>query len=105
MANQRFYADPKTKRTETNGAISFGPGGPFDCLGNFAKIQNCPIHGADAIRLTVYATNYADTYFSVPACCTYKKKYISGYIGMDGETNAPVFRPYERHMPLFKGQK
>jgi hypothetical protein len=50
---QRFRA---TERFEfTNGAIGWRPGGPFDCLGPYAKVQNCPIDGT-GFRRTCYAT-------------------------------------------------
>jgi len=66
----------------------------FDCLGPFAKVQNCPIAGT-GIRLTCYATNYADTYFSVPAETRYKGKRIIGYFSMDG--GAVEFRVMDSH--------
>jgi hypothetical protein len=31
----------------TNDAIGWRPGGPFDCLGPYAKVTNCPIHGTE----------------------------------------------------------
>lgn len=75
---QRFYANPGTRFEHVNGAVSYGPGGPFDCLGNYAKVVNCPIEGTD-LRRTCYATGYADTYFSVPACTRYKGKHVRGF--------------------------
>ena len=87
----RFIA--REKFQFTNGAIGWRPGGPFDCLGPYAKVQNCPIHGTDE-RRTCYATGYADTWFSVPAYTKYKGRYIGGYLTMgDG---ACIFRPYDR---------
>lgn len=77
---QKFAA--REKFEFTNGAIGWRPGGPFDCLGPYAKVQNCPIQGTE-IRRTAYATGYADTYFSIPACTRYRGKYISGYLTMD----------------------
>jgi hypothetical protein len=61
-----------------NGAIGYGPGGPFDCIGPYARVTNCPIAGT-ALRLTCYATAPADTYFSVPACTRYRGRYVRGY--------------------------
>lgn len=61
-----------------NGAIGWRPGGPFDCVGPYAKVQNCPIDGTN-LRLTCYATGYADTYFSIPACTRYMGRYIGGF--------------------------
>lgn len=76
--SQRFYASPDNRLIWPNGAIGYRPGGPFDCLGPYAKVQNCPIDGSD-LRLTCYATGYADTMFSVPACTRHRGRYIKGY--------------------------
>lgn len=82
-----------------NGAIGWRPGGSFDCLGPYAKVQNCPIHGTN-IRLTCYATGYADTFFSVPACTRYRGKYIKGYFSLDGEGGCE-FRVMNIHKHYF----
>jgi hypothetical protein len=74
----------------TNDAIGWRPGGPFDCLGPYAKVTNCPIHGTE-LRRTCYATGYADTYFSVPAVCKIRGRRIKGFFTMDD--GACVFRP------------
>ena len=84
MSEQKFFASPATKFTYPNGAIAFGPGGPFDCLGHFAKVKNCPI-GKTNLRLTCYATNYADTFFSVPAVTRYHGKRVTGYFSVEDE--------------------
>lgn len=81
-----------------NGAIGWGPGGSFDCLGPFAKVQNCPIAGTD-IRLTCYASGYAGTMFSVPACTRYKGKHIGGYFTVDD--GAIQFRPTDSYKAQF----
>lgn len=78
---QRFMA---TKPFEfENGAIGWAPGGPMDCLGPYAKVQNCPLYidsRTDAgLRRTAYATGHADTYFSVPAVTRYKGRRIVGF--------------------------
>ena len=75
---QRFYASPGHTFTWPNGAVGYRSGSPFDCLGPYAKVQNCPIAGTE-LRLTCYATAHADTYFSVPARTQYKGKYVRGY--------------------------
>src|SRR5512144_2755816 len=62
----------------TNGAIGWRPGGPMDCLGPYAKVENCPIRGT-TLRRTAYATGYADTFFSVPAETRYHGKRIVGF--------------------------
>mgnify|MGYP000417320991 FL=1 len=94
---QKFYAAPSTRTEEANGAISYAPGGMMDCLGHFAKISNCPIAGTD-LRLTCYATNYADTYFSIPAVTRYKGKRIVGYF--TGTDTGPEFRVLDSHKHL-----
>lgn len=79
-----------------NGAVGWRPGGPFDCLGPYAKVQNCPVKGTD-LRLTCYATGYADTFFSVPACTRRKGKYVSGFFTM-GDDDSIQFVPHARHV-------
>lgn len=79
---QKFAARQKCEFK--NGAIGWSPGGPMDCLGPYAKVQNCPIRGTN-LRRTCYATGYADTYFSIPACTRYRGKYIGGFLtGVEG---------------------
>ena len=95
MPVQKFYASPRDSFTWPNGAVGYRPGGPFDCLGPFARVVNCPIEGTDGLRLTCYATAYADTFFSIPACTRHKGRYISGYF-TQSETGV-VFRPMDRH--------
>ncbi len=99
MAGQRFYASANTF-TWDNGAIGHRPGGPFDCLGPFAKVRNCPIHGTD-LRRTVYATAYADTYFSVPARTQVKGHTIKGYLTTNDQ--GVEFRVMDSHKHLVEG--
>lgn len=99
---QKFIA--REKRTNPNGAIQWAPGGPMDCVGPWAKVQNCPVVvGAfgdkEVHRLTCYATGYANTAFSVPACTRYKGKYIAGYFTMT--EMGPEFRVMDRHAHYF----
>ncbi len=94
---QRFIA--REPFTFANGAIGWSPGGPFDCLGPYAKVQHCPIDGTD-IRRTCYASGYADTYFSVPANTRYRGHYISGFFTMDD--GAIRFVPYNRFRPILQ---
>lgn len=84
---QVFYAHPTDTFTSPNGAIGHRPGGPMDCLGPFAKVRNCPVNVGDTgvARLTCYATGYADTYFSIPACTRYRGKHIKGYLTTDDD--------------------
>ena len=90
---QKFYADEPV--ATSNGAIGWRNSGWGDCLGPYAKVQNCPINGTD-LRRTCYATGYADTWFSVPACTRYKGRYIAGYFTHDDDGGI-VFRPMDRH--------
>lgn len=96
---QKFIA--REKFEFSNGAIGWRPGGMMDCLGPWAKVQNCPIAGTDdgtgnPLRRTCYATGYADTYFSIPACTKVHGRYIAGYFTQDSEGGA-VFHPMDRH--------
>lgn len=96
---QRFIA--RERFEFSNGAIGWRPGGPFDCLGPYARVENCPIHGTSLTR-TCYATGYADTYFSVPAVCKVAGKRIKGYFSM--EDGGCIFRPLDTHKPLLEGK-
>ena len=93
---QKFRAEQHTEHAHPNGAKGYGPGGPFDCIGTFAKVKHCPIvcDGVEGLRLTCYATGYADTAFSIPACTRYKGQHIGGYF--TGTENGPEFRVYDR---------
>ena len=85
MALQKFHASGGTF-TWPNGAIGHRPGGPFDCIGPYAQVRNCPVmlDGADTgLRLTCYASAVADTFFSIPAATQYRGKYIRGYFSAD----------------------
>ena len=94
---QRFIA--RERFEFSNGAVGWRPGGPMDCLGPYAKVQNCPIHGT-SLRRTCYATGYADTFFSVPACTRVRGAYIGGYLTMDD--GGCEFRPYDRFKYLLQ---
>jgi hypothetical protein len=97
---QKFIA--REPFTFPNGAIGWSPGGPFDCLGPYAKVQNCPVlvKGEPVARLTAYATGYADTVFSVPACTRYRGKHVRGYFATD-DTGGIQFRVMDSHAHLF----
>ena len=94
---QRFLA--RERREFPNGAIGYSPGGPFDCLGPYAKVLNCPIDGT-ALRLACYATGYANTYFSVPACTRYRGKYVRGFFTRDSD-GAVRFCPLDKYRGAF----
>lgn len=93
---QRFYASNDTM-TWPNGAVGHRPGGPFDCLGPYAKVRNCPIEGTE-LRLTAYATAHPDTFFSVPAATRRRGRYIGGFFTQ--RDDGVVFVPYERFRSL-----
>jgi hypothetical protein len=89
---QKFHAGEPFEFS--NGAIGWRPGGEFDCLGPFAKVQNCPVRGArGGKRVTAYARNYADTFFSVPAICLLDGEPCQGFFAMDD--GAIEFYPYD----------
>lgn len=87
--------------TFPNGAVGYRPGGPFDCLGPFAKVLDCPIHGT-SIRRACYATGYADTYFSIPAVCKVNGKRVKGYLTTDSDNNVQ-FRVMDSHKHIIAG--
>lgn len=97
--SQRFIA--RERFEFTNGAIGWAPGGPFDCLGPYAKVQNCPIvyslwdgRAVDSgLRRTCYASGYADTFFSIPATTRIKGKRVKGFFTV--EDGACVFHLVE----------
>lgn len=88
MAGQRFAA--REHFDFPNGARGWRPGGYFDCLGPWAKVERCPIDGT-ADRRTGYATGYPDTFFSVPARCQYKGRTVRGFFTL--REGSPVFVP------------
>ena len=85
-----------------NGAIGWSPGGQFDCLGPFAKVQNCPIYGTN-LRRTCYATGYADTYFSVPAYTRIHGVRVSGYFSADGAD--VLFNPMTKYQQFVEDEE
>jgi hypothetical protein len=98
---QKFYASSDTF-TWPNGAIGHRPGGPFDCLGPYAKVKNCPIAGTN-LRLTCYATGYADTYFSIPADTRHKGKRIVGYFCLeDGNIEFRPMNSAKQYLPMLE---
>lgn len=94
---QKFYASPTDTFTWPNGAIGHRSGSSFDCQGPYAKVRNCPVIVGDqeVARLTCYATGYADTAFSVPACTRSRGKYVRGYFAHDDD--GVQFRVIDSH--------
>ena len=97
---QKFYANPRDTLACANGAIGFRPGGPFDCLGPYAKVKNCPIAGFPGVRLTAYASGYADTAFSVPANTRYRGQHVSGFFTQ--YESGIVFHPHDSQKSKFE---
>jgi hypothetical protein len=88
---QRFIATEKFEFS--NGAIGWRPSGPMDCLGPYAKVQNCPVRGIEK-RYTCYASGYPDTYWSIPAETNIHGAHIKGYFMVDREGGIE-FIPYD----------
>lgn len=99
---QKFYASPAHSRVFVNGAVGYAPGGAFDCVGPYAKVQKCPVMVGDAhvATLTCYATGYADTFFSIPACTRYRGRHVRGYFAVDSEGGVE-FRVMDSHKHMF----
>lgn len=93
---QKFYADLGCPFEFTNGAIGYRTGATFDVLGPYAKVVNCPIGDTD-YRLTCYATGYADTAFTVPACTRIKGKHVRGHF--ERKDGAITFYPSKGKLP------
>lgn len=90
---QKFYANPSCAFQNRNGSTGYAPGGPFDCLGPYAKVVGCPIRGTK-LRRTVYATGYADTYFSIPAATRIGGRYVGGFLA--ATEDGPEFVPADK---------
>jgi hypothetical protein len=88
-----FYANKSDSFTYRDGSIGYRTPGPFGTWARWASVL-CE----DGKRRAVYATNYADTFFSIPARVTVRKngkRYtVAGYVSFDSETECPVFRAY-----------
>lgn len=79
MGLQKYRAD-KAGDIATNGSQPFYAdwmGGP-----TLALIRNCPIEakGTSIPPRTVYVRGEPDTFFSVPAACSYRGKTVTGFI-------------------------
>lgn len=88
MGLQKFRADTQGAKCK-NGSIPFFTewlGGP-----TLSLIKNCPINAPDISTRTVYITGEANTYFSIPAAITFKRKTIKGFVTCD--ENGYLFHP------------
>jgi hypothetical protein len=62
-----------------------------------ALVRACKIENRDIPARTVYVRGEADTAFSIPAACVYKRKTITGYLtSTEGEY---VFRAHDACFP------
>lgn len=90
MGLQKYRAD-KAGDKQTNGGTPWychWMGGP-----TLALVRNCKIENASIGPRTVYIRGEADTFFSIPAACTYKGKTITGYVTTD-DAGECVFRAH-----------
>jgi hypothetical protein len=93
---QKFYASPRNTFTWPDGAIGYRPGGPMDCLGPYAKVSHCAIDGTN-LRRTCYATGYADSFFSIPACTRIRGRYIGGFFTHLADSESICFVPMAKY--------
>jgi hypothetical protein len=86
MGLQKFRADEE-HAPYANGGRPFYTrwmGGP-----SLALVRNCPTMFGPR---TVYATGEADTYFSLPAACTVRGRWVRGFLTFDdGPDNGARF--------------
>jgi hypothetical protein len=88
MGLQKYRAD-EVGETQKNGAVpcyTRWMGGP-----TLALIRNCPVDNRSIPPRTVYIRGEPDTFFSIPAACTYKGRTIRGYVTCD-DNREFVFR-------------
>lgn len=84
MGLQKYRADEQGE-TQSNGATPFYArwiGGP-----TLSVVRNCPCGNADIPPRTVYVRGEPDTWFSVPAACSYRGRTVRGYLTTDNAGN------------------
>jgi hypothetical protein len=84
MGLQKFRADSKGEACE-NGAVPWYTrwiGGP-----SVAKIESCPT--PIGVR-TVYVTGQPDTFYTLPAACSFKGRTVRGFLTWDSDAG-PCF--------------
>lgn len=94
MGLQKYRADEAGAK-QTNGGTPWYTkwvGGP-----SLALVRDCKIENVNLSPRTVYVRGEADTYFSIPAACTYKGKTIRGYITTD-DAGEYIFRAYKNQL-------
>lgn len=75
MGVKRKYRPDEVGDLYPNGSVPIYTrwmGGP-----SLAEVRNCPTPIGPR---TVYVTGEADTFFSVPAACTFKRRTVCGYV-------------------------
>jgi hypothetical protein len=85
MGLQKFHAS-EADPPDANGAVAWRA--PLGRV--LALVKGCPTPWGPR---TVYATNYPDTFFSIPAGCRVKGKDVRGYLTQ--KDGCWEFRPYK----------
>jgi hypothetical protein len=86
MGMLKFRADKR--ETNADGSVSWFAdwmGGP-----SLAKIEKCRTDLAGEPRVTAFIQGEADTFFSIPAVCSYRGCRVLGYVTRD--ESGPLFR-------------
>jgi len=87
---QRYRADI-SDAPDANGAVAHYArwmGGP-----TLAKVTACPVARTLMPPRTVYVTGEADTFYSLPAACSWRGRTVKGWLGSDD--GAWLFHPYK----------
>lgn len=77
----KYRAD--TSKQNSDGSVSYYAqwmGGP-----SLSKIENCRTNLCGDPRVTAFVTGEANTWFSIPAVCSYKGCRVTGYITSDDD--------------------
>jgi len=95
MGLQKYRADEAGPKQKNGGTPYYTKwmGGP-----TLALVRDCKVIWGDSATVTisprtVYVRGEPDTYFSVPAACTWRKRTITGYITTD-DAGEYVFRAH-----------
>lgn len=91
MGLQKYRADKVGDKQKNGGTPHFNTkymGGP-----SLVLVRDCKIENADISPRTVYVRGEPDTFFSIPAECTHKRKTVTGYLTTD-ENGEYVFRAH-----------
>lgn len=90
MGLQKFRANEKGETQKNGGTPYYAKwiGGP-----TLALVRNCKMDNMPLPPRTVYTRGHADTFFSIPAACVYRRQTITGYITTD-DNGEYVFRAH-----------